>query len=55
MWSKYGGQKGLMLVPWDVCLMPKDEGGLVGGEMPRGLSPSTNFVSTLSDDFSSYK
>jgi hypothetical protein len=28
LWAKYGGAWGLPMVPWDVCIMPKDEGGL---------------------------
>ena len=28
LWAKYGGDRGLPLVPWDVRIMPKDEGGL---------------------------
>ena len=28
LWSKYNGEKGLPIVPWDVCIMPKDEGGI---------------------------
>jgi hypothetical protein len=28
LWAKYGGARGLPMVPWAVCIMPKDEGGL---------------------------
>lgn len=28
LWYKYGGAQGLPLVPWDVCIMTKDGGGL---------------------------
>lgn len=28
LWSKYGGDRGILLVPRYVCLMPKDKGGL---------------------------
>lgn len=27
MFSKYGGERGLFMVPWEVCTMPKEEGG----------------------------
>lgn len=28
LWSKYGGEQGLPMVPWVVCTIPKEEGGL---------------------------
>lgn len=28
LWAKFGGLKGLPMVPWDVCTIPKEEGGL---------------------------
>lgn len=28
LWTKYGGARGLSMVLWDVCIMPKDEGVL---------------------------
>lgn len=28
MWAKYDWEKGLPMVPRDVCIMPKEEGGL---------------------------
>jgi hypothetical protein len=28
LWSEYGCERGLLMVPWEVCTMPKEEGGL---------------------------
>ena len=27
-WAKYAGAQGLPMVPWDIYIIPKDEGGL---------------------------
>jgi hypothetical protein len=29
LWSKYGRERGLQTIPWDVCIMPKDGGARV--------------------------
>ena len=41
LWATYGGARGLPLVPPDICIMTKDEGGLgligVASWKPNGL------------------